>query len=42
MKNTMKKFATMTLSGATVVSAKSKKQASEKLNVSISKVYKYN
>ena len=36
-----KKYATMTASGATVVNATSKKQAAEKLQVSIKDVYLY-
>ena len=42
MKTTSKKFATMTNSGASVVEAKSKKEAAEKLKVKLSEVYKYN
>jgi hypothetical protein len=42
MKTLIKKFATMTNSGATIVIAKSKKEAAEKLNVSIKKIYRYN
>ena len=41
MKTQTKKFATMTGSGATVVAAKSKKEAAEKLNVKVVNVYKY-
>lgn len=37
-----KKYATMTASGATIVTAKSKKAAAEKLNVNIKDVYTYN
>lgn len=36
------KFATMTNLGASVVEAKSKKEAAKKLNVKTSEVYKYN
>jgi len=38
----MKKYATMTASGATIVTAKSKKEAATKLNVNIKDVYTYN
>ena len=37
----MKKYATMTGSGASVVTAKSKKEAAEKLNTNIENVYRY-
>jgi transposase len=37
----MKNYATMTASGAIVVTAKSKKEAAEKLQVSIKNVYLY-
>lgn len=37
-----KKYATMTSSGATIVTAKSKKEAAVKLNVNIKDVYTYN
>lgn len=37
----MKKYATMTSSGASVVSAKNKKEAAKKLNVKEYQVYRY-
>ena len=37
----MKKYATMTGSGASIVSAKNKKEAAIKLNVKVSQVYRY-
>lgn len=37
----MKKYATMTNSGASVVSAKNKKEAASKLKVKESHVYRY-
>lgn len=36
-----KKYATMTASGATIVTAKSKKEAAAKLQVSVKDVYLY-
>jgi len=38
---TTKKYATMTSSGATIVTAKSKKEAAAKLQVSVKDVYLY-
>lgn len=38
----MKKYAKMTISGAIVVTAKSKKEAAQKIGCSIKDVYRYN